>query len=62
VYISNSGDSDYFNLEELLRPIFCNSKSNAISETDRGGPQGCEMSKIPHFLDSHLIDGGEVVS
>jgi hypothetical protein len=22
----------------------------------------CEMSKIPHFLDSRLIDGGEFVS
>jgi hypothetical protein len=30
--------------------------------TGRGGPQGYETSRIPHFLDNRLIDGGEVVS
>jgi hypothetical protein len=30
--------------------------------TNRGGLLGCEMSTIPHFLDSQLTDGGEVVS
>jgi hypothetical protein len=29
---------------------------------ERAGIKGCEMSRIPHFLDSRLIDGGEVVS
>jgi hypothetical protein len=28
----------------------------------REGPQGCETSKLPHFLDNRLTDGGEVVS
>jgi hypothetical protein len=28
----------------------------------RGGLFGCEMSRLPHFLDSQLTDGGEVVS
>jgi hypothetical protein len=34
----------------------------AIPVTDRGGPWGCETSRFPHFLDSQLTDGGEVVS
>jgi hypothetical protein len=37
-------------------------KGNAIRVTGRGGPQGCETSRFPHFLDSRLTDGGEVVS
>jgi hypothetical protein len=28
----------------------------------RGGPQGCETSRLPHFLDNRLTNGGEVVS
>jgi hypothetical protein len=34
----------------------------AIPVPGRGGPQGCEMLRIPHFLDNWLTDGGEVVS
>jgi hypothetical protein len=34
----------------------------AISVTSREGPEGCETSRLPHFLDSLLTDGGEVVS
>jgi hypothetical protein len=29
--------------------------------TGRGGPEGGEASRFPHFLDNRLIDGGEVV-
>jgi hypothetical protein len=32
-------------------------KGKAIPVTDRGGPQGCETSRLPHFL-----DGGEDVN
>jgi hypothetical protein len=37
-------------------------KSKAIPVTGHEGPQGCEMSRLPHFLDSQLTDGGEVFS
>jgi hypothetical protein len=37
-------------------------KGNGIPVTGHGGPYGCEMSRLPHFLDSRLTDGGEIVS
>jgi hypothetical protein len=37
-------------------------KVKAIPVTDREGPQGCETSRFPHFLDNRLTDGGEVAS
>jgi hypothetical protein len=37
-------------------------KDKVISVTGRGGPWVCEMSRLPHFLESRLTDGGEVVS
>jgi hypothetical protein len=30
--------------------------------TDRGGKLGCETSRLPHFLDNRLRDGGEIIS
>jgi hypothetical protein len=36
-------------------------KAKAIRVTGRGDPQGCEMSRLPHFLDYRLTGGGEVV-
>jgi hypothetical protein len=30
--------------------------------TDRGGPQGCEKSRLPHHLGNRLTDGGDAVS
>jgi hypothetical protein len=32
----------------------------SISVTGRGGPQGCETSRLPHFFEIQLTDGGEV--
>jgi hypothetical protein len=32
----------------------------AIAVTGRGGRQDCETSRLPHFLDNRLTDGGEV--
>jgi hypothetical protein len=39
-----------------------NVKGKAIPVTGREGPQGCETSRLPHFIDNRLTDGGEVVS
>jgi hypothetical protein len=36
--------------------------SKAIPVTGRGGPEGCDTSRLPHLLDNRLTDGGEVVS
>jgi hypothetical protein len=30
-----------------------------MSVTGRGGPYGCDMSRLRHFRDSRLTDGGE---
>jgi hypothetical protein len=37
-------------------------KGKAIPATGRVGPEGCETSRLPHFLDNRFTDGGEVVS
>jgi hypothetical protein len=37
-------------------------KGKPIPVTGRGGPQGCETSRLPHFIGNRLRDGGEVVS
>jgi hypothetical protein len=37
------------------------SKGRAIPVTDHEGPWGCETSRLPHFLDNRLTDGGEVI-
>jgi hypothetical protein len=36
-------------------------KGEATLVTGRGGPQDCETSRLPHFLDNRLTDGGEIV-
>jgi hypothetical protein len=37
-------------------------KVKAIPVTGREAPYGCETSKLPHFLENQLTDGGEAVS
>jgi hypothetical protein len=37
-------------------------KGKAIPVAGLGGPQGCEKSRIPHFQDNRLTDGGDIVS
>jgi hypothetical protein len=37
-------------------------KGKAIPVTGHGGPEGCETSRLPHFLENWLTDGGKVVS
>jgi hypothetical protein len=34
----------------------------SLAVTGHEGPEGCEPSRIPHFLDNWLTDGSEVVS
>jgi hypothetical protein len=36
--------------------------SKTVLVIGRGGPEVCETSRLPHFLDNRLTDGGEVVS
>jgi hypothetical protein len=47
-----------------LKNLSCShkGKGKSIPVTGRGGPQGCERSRLPYFLDSRLTDGGEVFS
>jgi hypothetical protein len=37
-------------------------KGKAVPVTDRGGPLGCEMLRLPHFLDNQFTDDGDLVS
>jgi hypothetical protein len=37
-------------------------KHKTISLTGRGGQQGCETSRLPHFPDNRLANGGQAVS
>jgi hypothetical protein len=37
-------------------------EGEAIPVTGHGGPEGCETSRLPHYLDNRLTDGGKVVS
>jgi hypothetical protein len=53
--------SDHFNTN-IRQKLNIFLKSKAIPVTGRGGPQGCETLRLPHFLDNRLTDGGEVVS
>jgi hypothetical protein len=46
---------------EMIRNTTLSSLQRTKKVTGRGDPQGCETSRIPHFLDSQLPDSGEVV-
>jgi hypothetical protein len=35
-------------------------KGRAVPVTDRGGPLGCETSRLLHFLHNRFTDGSEV--
>jgi hypothetical protein len=46
-----------------LRKTVSQSESiKAILVTGREGPQSCDTSRFPYFLENRLIDGGDVVS
>jgi hypothetical protein len=48
--------------KSIGKAILLSETSKAFPVTGRGGPQRCEISRLPHFLDNSLTDGGEAVS
>jgi hypothetical protein len=63
----------FWHLQITTRPAVSNSstahmrrqlhkgKGKGTPVTGRGGTQGCETSRLPHFLDNPIRDGGKVV-
>jgi hypothetical protein len=51
-----------FTLLNLLWKVKRYVKGKATPVTGREGPLVCDTSRLPHFLDNRLTDGGEVVS
>jgi hypothetical protein len=49
-------------IQEVRTSNLGSNKVKKISVTSHEGPQGRETSRLPHFLDNQLTDGGEVVS
>jgi hypothetical protein len=47
---------------QIHRTLWVPAKSKAIPVTGHEGPQGCEMSRLPHLLDNQLTEGSKVVS
>jgi hypothetical protein len=52
----------YNNKVKVLTRTLLMQNVRAILITGRGGPQGCGMSRILHFLHHWLSDGNEIVS
>jgi hypothetical protein len=50
--------TEYCTFPDVIRKV----KVNPIPVTGREGPQCSETSKIPHFLDNRLTNGGKIVS
>jgi hypothetical protein len=42
--------------------VACPARSEAVSVTGRGSPQGCEIFRIAHCPNNRLTVGGEVIS
>jgi hypothetical protein len=49
-------------IKTILKSSYISCKGKAIPVTGRGDPLVCETSRLLHFLDNRLTDGGEVVS
>jgi hypothetical protein len=67
MFIGPYSESDEYNplyfLKNYVNILPCTiKKGKAIPVTGREGPYCCEKSRLPHFLDNRLTDGGKVVS
>jgi hypothetical protein len=64
--VTQNGDKLCFLVIQLgtdkINKVFGRIKGKAIPVTGRGGPQGCETSRLPRFLDNPLTNGSEVIS
>jgi hypothetical protein len=49
---------EYFILTDIWTTLY----TKDIPVTGSGGPYGYESSRLPHYLDKRLRDGGKVVS
>jgi hypothetical protein len=56
------GDTEFRDFYTKLYWLQREGKGKGTRITGHGGPKGCESSRLPHFLDSQLTDGSEVVS
>jgi hypothetical protein len=57
ILFASSNGCWFHNKERVKKKI-----GKAIPVKGREGPWGCETSRLPHFLDNRLRDGGEVFS
>jgi hypothetical protein len=57
-----AGSCEHGNESSKFRESKKSKVSKAIPVPGRGGPQGCERLRLPHYLDKRPIDGGKVVS
>jgi hypothetical protein len=53
------------NIDEMITAItmiiqYSDKEDKASHVTGRGSPCGCEISRLEHFLDSRLTDGGDI--
>jgi hypothetical protein len=63
-HVNNTGEVTVSSLDSAhdFFHLQAQSKTKAIPVKGREGPQGCETSRLPHFLHTQLKDGGKVVS
>jgi hypothetical protein len=52
----------FFMFELYIKLKYTVQKGKATPVKGRQGPYGCETSRLPHYLDNQLTDGGKTVS
>jgi hypothetical protein len=58
--LAESSKEGYGSKRPVSQAMMVKYKGNAIPVTGRGGPYGCETSRLPHFQNNRLTDGGEL--